>query len=73
MFFINKFYLFGNGQTFGSGVRPLNKFFFCKINVFIAEDKEKHIQDHFHINVSYQKSLLKKPGPAKLIVDPKAN
>lgn len=50
---VNKFHLFGSEQSFGDNVRPLDKFFLCKLNVFIAEGKENHNQNHFHININH--------------------
>ena len=42
VFFINKFYLFSDEQSLGGSIRPLDKLFFCKLDVCIVESKEKY-------------------------------
>lgn len=74
IFFFNKFYLFSYEQGFGNSIKSFSKFFYCKLNVSIIENKKKNTQDHFHTNVGYQKDLSKKSRLiSKLIIDFKAS
>lgn len=39
---IDNFHLLDDRQSLGGGVRPLNKFFLGKFDVYIAEGEEKY-------------------------------
>ena len=39
-------------KTFLSNIRSLNKFFFCKLDVRIAKDKQTHFKNQFYADVS---------------------
>lgn len=69
--FANKFHPLSGAQGLASAVKLLDKFFFCKLDICITENKKKYIQDHFHTNIRQQKDCLKKPRWIKFIVNPK--
>ena len=38
-------------QSFVNNINLLDKFFICKLNIYIAKSKKKYSKNHFHIYI----------------------
>lgn len=57
-FFINKFYLFNDGQSFGYNIKPSDKFFFGKLNACIIKSEKKNISKTISILILINKKIF---------------
>ena len=51
LFFINKLYFLGDGQSFSCGISFLGKIFLGKLGISVTKDKKEHAKNHFNADL----------------------